>query len=390
MKKVLSIILAFSFIFSVLLTGCSKPTPTSIPDSSSLSNELVQYFNTTDFKNENYIASPLSFKVAMSMVAIGADGDTQKQLLDFLDFSSVEECIEWVSVINQDIFESKRKESTLLTANALWKNTTFAGDDNFLPEFKKEIKKTFNGDTYEFPSDELVNEVNAWSNKNTKGLIPVILKTPPTGPFLLTNSVYMKSPWEKNFSNESFEDYFTDINGNKQLRKFMSNTDSYKYYKDDASQMVVLPFKEGLSIALVLGDTNNLEEKLEKAQEKEVYVSMPIFEIETSLNNNELIDFAKSQNVTFPFDGELANFKKMVTTNTTNHYVGSISQTSKIIINAEGGEAASVTVVVMDKNDVAPMTEIPESFIANKPFSFFVLAEGKVSSEILFCGQMVK
>ena len=54
-------------------------------------NQLVEYLKQAGRAEENFTVSPLSFKAALAMAALGAEGETQTQILDALGFQSITE-----------------------------------------------------------------------------------------------------------------------------------------------------------------------------------------------------------------------------------------------------------------------------------------------------------
>ena len=54
-------------------------------------NNMINYVNNSDFQKENYCISPLSLRLALSLLAEGVSGETQQQLFSVLGVSSVEE-----------------------------------------------------------------------------------------------------------------------------------------------------------------------------------------------------------------------------------------------------------------------------------------------------------
>ncbi|MCH86077.1 serpin-ZX, partial [Trifolium medium] len=63
-------------------------------------------FSNEEYKEKNVVFSPLSLQIVLSIVAAGSEGPTQQQLLDFLQFESVDQlkslCSQLVSYVLAD------------------------------------------------------------------------------------------------------------------------------------------------------------------------------------------------------------------------------------------------------------------------------------------------
>lgn len=94
MVKALSILVSL-----FMLGGCTMKGDTDVikPSSGDMSYEISSsYESDFDFmkympKDQNYMISPFSIKMAMMMAANGANGYTQKEILSALGVSSIDE-----------------------------------------------------------------------------------------------------------------------------------------------------------------------------------------------------------------------------------------------------------------------------------------------------------
>ena len=84
---------------------------------SAFDNQLVEYLKQAGRADENFTVSPLSFKAALTMAALGAEGETQAQLLEALGFKNVDELRAWYATVLagvdgfKDYFEAMEKEA---------------------------------------------------------------------------------------------------------------------------------------------------------------------------------------------------------------------------------------------------------------------------------------
>jgi serpin B len=374
---------------------------------SAFDNQLVEYLKQAGRADENFTVSPLSFKAALTMAALGAEGETQAQLLEALGFKNLDELRAWYATVLagvdgfKEYFEAMEKEaaeyasffpgasegqkitSAYWVVNSVWSNQDLPGE--FRQSFLDDIAKTCYAEAYSAKAAELADAVNAWVNEKTNGLIPSILNDASETSAVLVNALYLKTGWDGGFYKLGDRD-FTTRSGEKVQKPFMEQTSHMAYYKDDQTQLVSVPLQGGMSMVFVLGEDTGLAEKLAKAEYKLVDVTVPMFDVETSLDQKELVNYLKLMGCDRMFTDGAAEFDPLYT---DSLYVEDIIQKAKVHIDEEGLEAAAVTAIIMVAESAEPgEPETPEIFLADQPFSFYILKNGE-SPELLFWGQIV-
>lgn len=373
---------------------------------SAFDNQLVEYLKQAGRADENFTVSPLSFKAALTLAALGAEGETQAQLLEALGFQNTEELRAWYATVlagvdGFDAFftemeqeaaeypelfpgssDSKERSAAYWVVNSVWSNQDLPGE--FRQSFLEDIAKSCYAEAYSAKAAELADAVNAWVNEKTNGLIPSILDDASDTSAVLVNALYLKTGWEDGFSKLGDRD-FTTRSGEKVQKPFMEQTSHMAYYKDEQTQLVSVPLQGGVSMVFVLGDDAGLAEKLGKAEYRLVDVTVPMIDVETTLDQKELVNYLK-----------LLGCEKMFTDNaefdpmyTDPLCVADIIQKAKVHTDEEGLEAAAVTAIMMEATAMPDEPETPEIFCADQPFSFYILKDG-ASPELLFWGQIVK
>lgn len=365
-------------------------------------DQLVEYLKQAGRADENFTVSPLSFKAALTMAALGAEGETQAQLLKALGFQSVTDLRAWYASVLAgadsfeayfdtlerfadefpDLSDSEERTAAYRVVNSVWSNKDLPGE--FRGDFLDEISRTCRAGAYSARASELADAVNDWVNGETNGLIPRIVNDASDISAILVNALYLKSGWENGFAKLGERDFTANSGGTVQ-KPFMQQTSHMRYYKDDQTQLVSVPLQGGVSMVFVLGDDTGLADKLSKAQSRLVEVTVPMFDVETSLDQHELVDYLQLIGCGKMFTDE-AEFDPMYTDPLK---VADIIQKAKVHIDEEGLEAAAVTAILMEACSAEPEPEIPEIFCADRPFSFYVLKDGE-APEMLFWGQIVK
>jgi len=350
-------------------TGSEQPA--IVTDLFDFDRSFASYIETR--VSGNYVVSPLSFKYAIGMVMAGTSGSTLSEFFAGLGIRSSEGLEEHLKQFNSFVegFTAKNQGSNELSAlrlaNSVWKNEAC---EDFLGEFKLHMEM-YDAELRSFRPANLVKEANAWSNEKTNGLIPKILSDgydASAAAVLLMNAIYFKDIWTIAFD-PAGERSFTTASGATVMKKFMTETANYRYYKDDKTQLVIVPMRDGIEVVFAIGDVSEIEAKAEKAEKRLVKILLPETDIETSLTDGELSDYLKLCGVNEVFT-KSADFSRMFANQKV--CVDDIIQKAKFTMDRAGIEAAAVTAVIVKAT--ASMDPGPEyvEFNADVPFRFYV------------------
>ena len=355
-----------------------------------LDSRLISYLQANGLEQENFTVSPLSLKAALALTALGAEGETQKQILDVLGFADVKELQTWyasvlagVSDFESRIYGEDKSDSAYRVVNAIFHNA--ACDGEFQASYKELVSKVMGAYASSHDAGEITKAINDWVNAQTNGLIPSIVDDASQSAAVLVNALYLKAKWAEAFGDSSLTD-FTTVSGETVQKEFITKTEKYRYYADDDCQLVVLPLQGGVSMVLVLGDSSNLSEKLSKASARKTHVTLPKFEVESSFTEKELVKCLQAMGCGRMFVDGGAEFDPMFT---KGIFVDDIIQKAKVKVDEKGLEAAAATAVVMMRNTALPNPEEPVEFTADHPFRFAII-RGDDAPEMLFWGQVMK
>ena len=355
-----------------------------------LDNGLIAYLRANGLENESFTVSPLSFKAALALTALGAEGETQRQILDALGFETVESMTAWYASVlagtadfDGRIGAMDRGDCAYRIVNAIFHNADCDGE--FRESYKELVARVMGALASSHPAAEMTAAINDWVSDQTEGMIPNLVQDASQAASVLVNALYLKTKWTEPFL-ESPLNEFTTIAGASVPKDFIQRTEKYRYYEDENCQMVVLPLLGGTEMVLILGDGTGLADKLAAAEIRKVHVTLPKFEVETSFDEKELVQYLKAVGCTDMFaDGGVAEFDPMFT---KEIYVDDIIQKAKVKVDENGLEAAAATAVIMVRATALPNPEQPVDFTADRPFQFCILREDE-APELLFWGQIV-
>ena len=391
-KRVLACIMSI-FSFTSICFAESNPLANSVDDFN------WKYFNTLD-KNENIFYSPYSITTALSIVANGAEGNTQQEMLQALSISSLED----MNLLYEN-FQEKMKLNyqgdgrTLIDSNSILINSDYAAN-GINKNYKKIVENTYKSTIREadFTNNLEAEKANIsnWVNKKTNNFIPNYKSIATTATIMdILNVIYFKGDWEMPFkSTSTTTDVFTNKDGSKADVKMMNQSfkNEIKYYENDKYKAIALPYKRlnGRNIAsmyLILPvKSSNLDiaedwndESFEYKQEflanlstastfyGKVYVKLPKFELDIE---NAIVNNLKSLGIRQAFTNG-AEFFKMV--NDTPLKIDNVNHRAKIEVDETGTKAAAITEVTMVKaTAIMPGMEIIKNFYADRPFLFII------------------
>ena len=372
--------------------------------------DFLNYVN-AQHEKENFVVSPLSFRVALALAVEGADNDTRLQLLDAMGFSSGEELDKWYGEVTQSVTAfndwasseaqlaedqaeyyppgeaPEMPEHAYKVLNSIWNNT--ASYSGFLPDYIQSVGEKYDAAAYSASEDQITDEVNHWCDESTNGLIPKISDDLSQCAAILINAVYLKSSWVSEFYEFMTEpENFTDIDGNTSTRDMMKAMESYRYYEDENTKLVVLPLNGGLDFVAVLGDASGWNEKYDDAAYTDVDLWIPKLDTESSYGEETLIQYLKDHGAVNAFDSNTADFSRMAD---YPWYISDIIQKAKIKTDEDGLEAAAVTMISLAEG-AALEEEEPKykEFHADKPFRYYVVTSSTQVPLVVFAGQEVK
>ena len=357
------------------------------------SNEFAWKFfkEVSKGEQEDVFVSPLSVTYALGMLANGAVGDTQKEILEGLEFRSGK-VDDINSLCHQLMIESPKldKSTKVSMANAVVANK----NKPLQPDFKNVVEKQYQAlvTNQDFSSPATLSFINQWASDHTQGMVPKILeRINPDGVSYLLNALYFKGIWYRQFDKKrTQQESFTQADGKKLSVKMMHQKERFLAAENDNYQTVVLPYGNGsyemvvllpregkdLSSLLQTMDAKKWKDNLKNTYSSEVDLKLPRF---TSAYTRELNDVLKLLGMNAMFDPSKANLTKM---SAVSSFGSMVLQKAKIEVDEEGSKAAAVTVIETAPTAVAPSK--PILFHANRPFMYAIVEHS--TGTIFFMG----
>ncbi len=358
-------------------------------------------------KGANYVISPYSAQVALSMAMNGAADSTFMQMRDVLGYSGMG--IEEINSYNKKLIEGLdfvTADARVKFANSLWINNNQQVPYEVLPEFSLSLLENYNAkaEAVDFKSPDVLKYINRWCSSQTNSLIDNAVKElNPRSVVMLLNAVCFNAPWSIPFEKKNnFKDYFYSDAGKRMVtfmkegkvsgvnrsryigrEKFEAVTKSYggegKY-----NLCVVMP-REGITMEECLtGLTAETFIDMMKPGKRAAVLSIPKFEVE---NSGSVIPALESMGMIEAFT-ERADFSNLVVGLRPEApiYITDMTQGNLFSINEKGTEAASVTKVEIGTVGSSGVSTEPVEFTVNRPFLFFVMENS--TKTVLFAGKV--
>lgn len=342
-------------------------------------------------KTDNWLVSPFSLQCALGMLSNGANGETHDEILYTLGLSQYSQ--EEVNAYFKKLIEGLHTVNsaiTVKTANSVWGNAGVPLKEDFqkmnIENYSAMVSQL------DFSDPSAVDQINAWCNQTTEGLIPSILdEVNPTATVYLLNSLYFKARWESEFAPEKTQEGDFNTSSGKVVKAHFMQTQrmaayvenewftstSLSYQNDSYVMRLILPQPE-ISIDQVLQALSESDENLWKNTIlADINLKMPRFTLE---NKMDLTPTLQALGMKKAFSGG-ADFSSMSDVAT---YISLVQQATRLKVDEEGSEGAAVTVIVSDL--MRPLPEEEVDFFLDRPFLFQILEPA--TGTVLFMGQV--
>lgn len=333
-------------------------------------------------RNQNL--SPISVYLALAMVAEGANGDTQAELLKLLGCKSLEE----LSAICGAMLETlsiDEQNSTLDMHNSLWMADNIGGQPvAFRPEYLNKLAELYRSEAnvVEFGSPSAAKQIADWINRHTRGKInvsPDALNFDPSTLAVLINTIYLKDGWSEVFQPENTRtDTFHGNDGDSEARymhRFDRNSSvrfgdgwmAYRVYLNRVGYVTFVLPDEGIALEKLLGSPDAIDKLLRQGFDKKYDVSLeiPKFKFQDKM---ELTNVLSALGLSLSFT-PAADFSGM---SDTPCCIDSVIQESYIGVDENGVEAAAYTMVQMRATAFMPVQLDKLEFHLTRPFFYAI------------------
>nr|XP_017498044.2 serpin B11 [Manis javanica] len=370
---------------------------------------------TSNHVGDNIFFSPLSLLYALSMLLLGARGNSAKQMEKVLHFNHIAGSLKPDFVDSAKCSQAGRIHSelgvlfslinqpdsnhSLSIASRLYATKAMAVRQQYLSCSEKLYEARLQTVDFEQSTEETRKAINAWVESKTNGKVTNLFgkgTLDPSCVMVLVNAVYFKGQWQNKFQQrETLKSPFQLCEGKSVMVEMMCQTGTFKLasIKEPQMQVLELPYvnnKLSMIILLPIGTVSleQIEKQLNMKTlykwtspstmtEREVQVHIPRFKLEIKYELNSLL---KSLGMTDIFNQVKADLSGI--SPAKGLYLSKVIHKSYVEVNEEGTEAAAAT----GDSLVVKRLPIRAQFMANHPFLFFI--KHIQTNMILFWGKL--
>uniref|UniRef100_A0A3B1JPG6 Serpin domain-containing protein n=1 Tax=Astyanax mexicanus TaxID=7994 RepID=A0A3B1JPG6_ASTMX len=308
-------------------------------------------------KGKNIFFSPLSISMALSMLALGAKGNTHSQIFSTLGYSTLTP--DQVNEGYEHLFHMLGHSQEAMQLEA---GSALAVHEGFKPvdKFLKDAQHFYEGEafTVDYSKPEVaVQEINKYIAKKTKDMITDMVKTlDPQTVMMLINYIYFRGKLEDPFEVSLTHEFDFYVNENTKVTvDMMERTDQFDFYH-----------MEELEKQISRDHFKNWEEKL----------FVTLFKISAFISLQETL---QEMGMVEAFSGA-ADFSGLSEDNKL--MLSKVLHQAVLKVNEEGTEADAALIVELRLLS----GWLSEIMVLNRPFLVFILDSSTRS--ILFMGKV--
>lgn len=351
----------------------------------------LTYDNYAKDKNENFVCSPISIYMALSMAQEAGLNETREEILDALEIDHETLKSRFNDLFSDLIYETETAKLNL--TNSIWLNSNLEYKDEGL----KNLASFYNTDSYQadFLNDNKgANEaIRYYIKEKTNDLIDFNLNAPDVTTYILLNTLYLKDNWLE-FGEEL--DYYPNKVAFKNYDGTTSNVQllehgyqlgaiydggDFKAVRITTDANYTLKFivpDKGVDVKDVFNEANlkylnNVSNEPFDGYHKETntyYYTNVIFpEFEASFNDNIKGMLINDLNIKSLFEQKVGE-STILADNIVN-YCSEVRHVSKLKVDKKGIEGAAITAIIMAGSaEPEPKNEVFQDFIVDRAFGF--------------------
>ena len=338
-------------------------------------------------KKCNKVYSPLSVYMAVSMLAECCDGESETELLKYLNVEDKED----LQKINHDIFDYlyfDKYDTYLKIGNSIWFDDTYLSEPfEICTEKTDTLAEKYFASSFvrDFASQNDCNEISEWISQNTSGKFkPEILADElDTERIKIINTITFKDGWTERFY-DTRQGKFKTPDENIDC-EFMYENNAGKLSLDDDFAVYTKQFKNGSKMSFVLPETgktvSDILENKETMQkvlaastsaglDADVSAYIPKF---STKSNFGLVGTLEDAGVSKVFKD--ADIEPIVKNGSTFEEVAvsSIVHEAVIDVDDEGCEAAAYTMITIASTcPTTPPGRMKYEFRCDRPFIYYI------------------
>jgi serpin B len=332
-----------------------------------------------DFDGQNYTFSPMSLKMALSMLKEGASAEAASELSG---------CIAGTDCAKAQAAAAKGTD--IQYANSFWVSSNIVVKKQYADKLSTLYGAEL--ENIDFGNAAAADTINDWISKKTAGLIDNVLQSSDLSSDtsgVLVNTVHFKDSWNESFFSTDKQKFTNADATAAQVDMMHGKMDQYFEYGNmqgivknyaNGCRFVAAKERDGSPVA---GKDGDVEEMISQSASPidydEMTLDMPKFRIETSADNlMQELENCGVRAIFDPYGGALPDVSDKPL------YVSKIMQKATVSVDENGTEAAAATAAIEMLSASAESTEIRVTL--DSPFIYAILdSDGNILFEGSVC-----
>ncbi len=341
-------------------------------------------------RTDNVVCSPLSVHTALAMAALGARGQTEREMLTVLGAASPTELASGAAAVATTLAaragsdpgpDGKPVEVLLTIANSLWGQRGVTWEQPFLDGLARSFGAGLHEVDYVRETETARRAINTWTDQQTHGLIPQLLgqgDLDSSARLTLVNALYLKAPWLLPFEKSSTQPgTFTGPAGAREV-PLMRSVAERRIGSGPGWQAVTLPYaRGGLAMTLVRAEQRGaagaaaltdvvragLRPVIEGLRPGQVSLQMPRWRFRTQAELGTRLA-ALGMPSAFAAGADFSGMSVL-----ERLQIAAVAHEGVVAVDEAGTEAAAATAVVM-RAAAAPQPAV--ELVLDRPFLFVI------------------
>jgi len=336
--------------------------------------------------DDNSCVSPLSIYSALSMLTGITNGNTRKEILDYLeiDYDTLSTNYNKLYTLS-NLYNSETNETIEVLNNSIWlqqdKSFKMDGINNVSNDFKTNLF------SIDFNNKNTNKYINDYIKDKTNGLIDNEFNIPTDTVLSLINTLYLKDNWFYDSRDIQITDSkieFKNINGTKKEDYFLKKYGNGKAYSNQYMTTFSATTSNGYSVKFILPKDNynikdifteyNIKEALnanyyDYDTEKYEYTTILEFPMFSAKSNINIKDYLIASGIKEAFS-DSADFS-IISTNPL--ICNDVFHVANIDVNRKGIKGAAATIITMGESaNYDERIKITEELIIDKSFGYLI------------------
>lgn len=340
---------------------------------------------------ENYVSSPISVYLALSLLAECTGSETRQEILDALGVTYTQLTTHSAALyrlLNETHIRNKKEVGLIKATNSVWIDDSITAKEKALSSLANNYYCYAYSANFTTENEEANAAVQKFVKEQTNGLIDKNFGLSNETIFSLVNTLYLKDGWKPSGDDlkETTESYsFTQLDGTTVQQKLLQGLykpgqaqekESYTTFFTSTNHGYTLHFilpKDGYTTADIftqetLTELKSIDDYLAEDEEANTkYFTRCIFPKFEASYDEEISAILYSLGISQAFNPHAADFSPFTD---APAFVGTVKHVAKLEVDEEGIEGAAATIIGVTGSAEPPKTTVYADFVVDKAFGF--------------------